>query len=190
LYVVGFRDDLRREYLGGQPVGRGRRKSITASAPPLVPGQKLPPPPELSPEQVAIWNEVIAPLPSGWINGGSEPLARVLCQHIAFSDGLCRDIELARAELTAALAEPATDAKEEKAKAVRCRKARAQVLSLSRAHLLQTGAIARLSQKLRLTKLSQYMRSSEGAAIAARSMPSGPEPWNDWRGGNGGGREQ
>jgi len=41
-----------------------------------------------------------------------------------------------------------------------------------------------LSQKLRLTKLSQYTRDAESAAIAARSTPTGPMmPWEDWPGG-------
>jgi hypothetical protein len=160
---------------------RGRRKSITATAAPLIPGAKLPPPPELTPEQASIWARTIAPLPPGWINGGSEPMARALVQHISFSDQLAADIELARSELAAALAEPADDVKAEARKAVRIRRARAQVLSLSRAHLLQSGAIARLSQKLRLSKLSQYTRDAETSAIASRNLPSGPAaPWEDW----------
>jgi hypothetical protein len=172
-------------------MGRGRTRTVTDSTPPLIPGQRLPPPEGLTPAQAAIWDKVIGTLPSGWINGGSEPLAKELCRHIDQSDRLARDIEWARSELTAAMAEPADDVKAQKAKATRCRKIQSLVLSLMRAHLLQSGAIARLSQKLRLSKLSQYMRSSEGAAIAARNSPSAvPEPWNDWGGGNGGGGQQ
>jgi hypothetical protein len=165
---------------------RGRTKTVTSATPPLIPGTKMPAPPELSAEQSAAWDRIVGSLPQGWITDGSAPLMKELCRHIDFGDRLSRDIEVARSELAALVNEPADDVKAEKAKAVRCRKARAQILILMRAHLLQTGAIARLSQKLRLTKLSQYTRDSESAAIAARSASSTRPPWEDW----GGGRRQ
>jgi len=168
---------------------RGRTRTVTAIAPPLIPGQRMPAPPELSAEQAAIWDRIITPLPQGWITNGSAPLLKELARHIDFGDRLSRDIEAARSELAALVSEAADDAKAEARKATRCRKARAHLLSLMRAHLLQSGAIARLSQKLRLTKLSQYTRSAESAAIAARNAPTVPEPWSDWGDGNGSSRQ-
>jgi hypothetical protein len=164
---------------------RGRTRTVTATAPPLIPGAKLPPPPELSAAQAAIWDRIIGSLPQGWITAGSEPLMRELCRHIDFADGLSRDIELARSEIATLAGDAADDAKVQ----ARYRKARAALLSLMRAHLLQTGAIARRSQKLRLSKLSQYVRDAEAAAIGARSASTAPEPWTDWGGRNGGGRQ-
>jgi hypothetical protein len=173
----------RNRLLGGDFMPRGRTRTVTSATPPLIPGAKLPAPVELSPEQAAVWDRIVGSLPSGWITGGSEPLMKELCRHIDFGDRLSRDIEAARSALTALASEPAADAKAEARKATLCRKARAHLMSLMRAHLLQTGAIARLSQKLRLTKLSQYTRDAESAAIAARNAPTVPEPWNDWPGG-------
>jgi hypothetical protein len=170
-------------------MGRGRTRSVTSATPPMIPGAKLPAPPELSAAQAAIWDRIVNSLPAGWITTSNAPLMTELARHISFADQLAGDIEAARAELAAAVAVIADDVKAQKAKAARCRQARALLLSLTRAHLLQSGAVARLSQKLRLTKFSQYTRSAESAAIAARNASTAPEPWNDWRGGNGG-REQ
>jgi hypothetical protein len=162
---------------------RGRTRTVTSTVSPLVPGAKMPAPPELLPAQAAIWDRIVGSLPQGWITGGSEPLAKELCRHIDHSDRVSRDIEWARSELAAAIAVVADDVKAEKAKAARCRKAQAFLFSLMRMQKLQSDAIGRLSQKLRLTKLSQYTRAAESAAIAARNAPAGPEPWEDWRGG-------
>jgi hypothetical protein len=162
-------------------VGRGRPKSITNPTAPLIPGQRLPPPAELSPAQSVIWDRVIGGLPQNWVTAASEPLAVQLCRHVDFANRLCRDIEAARSELEALADEPADGLKAEKAKATRVRKARAYLLSLTRMHLSQTSVIGLLSTKLRLSKSSQFTRSAESAAIAARSVPSVKPPW-EWDG--------
>jgi hypothetical protein len=170
---------------------RGRTKTITSTAPPFIPGAKLPAPPELSAAQAVIWDRIVGSLPSGWVTAGSEPLAKELVRHIDFGDRLYRDIEQARLELTAlasevAAAEGAGKVGEARKLEARRRRAQSYVFALMRAHRLQTDAIGRLSTKLRLTQLSRYTRDAEAAAIAARSAPTAPEPWTDWGGGNGG----
>jgi hypothetical protein len=163
---------------------RGRTRTITATAPPLIPNQKMPAPPELSPEQAAIWDRIIGALPHGWINGGSEALLKELARHIDYSNRSATDIEWTRSQLAALMSEAATaEGADARKVETRRRKAQSLLLSLMRIHKLQSDAICRLSQKLRLTKLSQYTRAAESAAIAARNAPAGPEPWEDWRGG-------
>jgi hypothetical protein len=176
------------EYIGkslflGDSMPRGRTRTVTSTVSPLVPGAKMPAPPELLPAQAAIWDRIVGSLPNGWITAGSAPLAKELCRHIDFGDRLAVDIEAARSQLTALANEPADDVKAEARKAMRCRKAQAYLFALMRLHKLQSDAMGRLSTKLRLTKLSQYTRAAESAAIAARNASTVPEPWNDWRGG-------
>jgi hypothetical protein len=141
----------------------GRSRTVTATAPPLIPGTKLPPPPELSPAQALVWDRIIAPLPVGWISAENAHLLKELCRHAVYADNLCREIEAARASPDA---KPAT------------------VLALMRAHVLQSRCMATLATKLRLTKASRYVRDAEAAAIASRNSPAGAVmPWNDWPGG-------
>jgi hypothetical protein len=166
---------------------RGRTRTITSVVAPIIPGQRMPPPPELSAEQATIWDRIIGALPQGWITDGSAPLLVQLARHIDFSDRLSRDIDRVQSEIAALESEPADDAKAEARKVARVRKAKAFHMGLLRAHGVQSNAIGRLSQKLRLTKLSQYMRSAEAAAIAARNAPA-VKPWEGWE--SGGGRSQ
>jgi hypothetical protein len=159
-------------------MSRGRIRTVTDSTPPLIPGQRMSAPPELSPEQAATWDRIIASLPQGWITPGSAPLLKELCRHIDHADRLSSDINQVQAqhrELTTAAIAPGADARIIKLS----RQTRSHLFSLMRLHRLQSDAIGRLSQKLRLTKLSQYTRDAESAAIAARNG-AGPRPWTDW----------
>jgi hypothetical protein len=152
-------------------MSRGRTRSVTSHAVPLIPGTRMPPPETLSSAQAATWNEVVRALPQGWIRRENAALLVAWCRHCDYSDQLAGDIEQARAEVAAA------------ADLNAARRARSALFSALRAHKLQTDTIARLSQKLRLSQLSRYTRDAEGAAIAARSASTVPDPWNDWRGG-------
>jgi hypothetical protein len=122
----------------------------------------MPPPAELSPEQAAIWNRISGRLPDGWITDENAALLVQYARHSVYADQLSRDIEAARAS-------PETKP--------------AAVHALMRAHVLQSRCMATLATKLRLTKLSQYVRSSESAAIAARNAGPSVKPWEDWPGG-------
>jgi hypothetical protein len=157
---------------------RGRIRTVTDSTPPLIPGQRMSAPPELSPEQAATWDQIVASLPQGWITPGSAPLLKELCRHVDHADRLSADIARVQAqhlELTTGAIAPSADSRISKLS----RQVRAHLFSLMRLHKLQSDAIGRLSQKLRLTKLSQYTRDAESAAIAARNG-AGPRPWTDW----------
>src|SRR5262245_61844746 len=164
--------------------GRGRSKTVTSPIGPLIPGERMPAPRELSPEQAAIWNQIIAALPQGWITDASAPLLKELARHIDQGDRLSRDIDLTRSELAALASEPAADAKAEKARATRYRRTQALLFSLIRLHQTQSAAIAHLSTKLRLAKVSQFTRDAESAAIAMRNAGPAVKPWNDWPGGS------
>jgi hypothetical protein len=145
----------------------------------MIPGERMPAPPELSPEQAAIWGKIIAALPQGWVTNGSAHLLKELCRHVDSCDRLSADIERARSEITTLATEPAEGADARRVE-VRRRKGQAHLLSLMRMHRSLSATVASLSGKLRLTKLSQYMRDAEGAAIAARNAPTGKPPWLDW----------
>jgi hypothetical protein len=162
---------------------RGRSRTVTATARPLIPGEKLPPPAELSPAQALVWRRIIDPLPTGWITAENSFLLVALCRHVDHCDRLAIDIEAARSEAASAASEAsaAESVNARKAAETRRRRAQSRELALLRLHVLESSAVARLSQKLRLTKLSRYTRDAEGAAIAARN--AGPQPWNDWGGG-------
>jgi hypothetical protein len=137
----------------------GRSRTITDSAPPLIPGQRMAAPAELSPEQAAVWVKVISRLPAGWITAENALLLKEFARHSVYADQLAADIELARAS-------PGGDPKD--------------VLALLRAHGFQSQRLTSLATKLRLTKLSRYTRDAEAAAIAARSASTAKKPWEDW----------
>jgi hypothetical protein len=175
--------------LGGDFMPRGRTKTVTNVIPPLIPGQRLPAPPELSPEQAAIWDRIVGSLPQGWITDSTAPLMKELCRHTDFGDRLSRDIDRAQSELTALTVEAAA-AEGADARKVEARRRKAQsYFALMRLHKLQSDAIGRLSTKLRLSQLSRYTRSAELSAIAARNSPTAPEPWTDWKNDDGGRRQ-
>jgi hypothetical protein len=138
----------------------GRHRTVTATVPPLIPGQRPAAPAELSGPQQAQWDSIVARLPAGWITDENAPLLKELCRHISFADDLAHDIEHQRAS--------------EKPN-------QRTLLALLRAHGHQTQRLASLATKLRLTQFSRYTRDAEGAAIGARN--AGKHPWDDW--GNG-----
>jgi hypothetical protein len=152
-----------------------RSRTVTDPAPPIIPGSRPTPPPELSPEQQAIWSAIVARLPVGWFSGENLPMLRELCRHIDFANWLAADIAQARSEIIAQAAAEISRSKTQD-----------RLLSLLRAHGYQTERIGNLSTKLRLTKASRYTRDAEGAAIASRNASAGSKPWEDW----GSGRSQ
>jgi hypothetical protein len=143
-------------------MSRAGRRTVTDPSPPIIPGQRPKPPPELNAEQQAIWTSIVGRLPVGWFSGENLPMMKELARHIDFANWLAADIKQARAS-------PNPDRKD--------------MLALLRAHGYQTERIGNLSTKLRLTKASRFTRDAEAAAIASRNASDDIEPWNDWPGG-------
>src|SRR5258706_6646255 len=67
----------------GNPMPRAR--TVTDPAPPIIPGERPTPPPELSPEQQAIWTSIVGRLPQGWFTGENLVLLKELCRHGSFA---------------------------------------------------------------------------------------------------------
>jgi hypothetical protein len=155
----------------------GRTKTVTSTAPVLIPGQRMGPPPELSPAQAATWVEVIGSLPAGWIGRENAALLTAWCRHCDYADGLAADIAEVRAELAEA-ARPSDNCPKVITDPKAVRAARGRLYALLRAHKVQTDSLSRLAARLRLAQSSRYTRSAESAAIHARG--NGTRPWENW----------
>jgi hypothetical protein len=141
---------------------------------PIIPGStKRPsPPPELiDPREIKVWRDIVRSLPADWFTSGSHLLLKALCQHIRLADDTMKDIKQARTEVDEV---KAMSAPPPKLLIEALKKYRAALQS----HLLQTGQIASLSTKLRLTPQSRYGHRS--AKTAAETVSPYPELWNDW----------
>jgi hypothetical protein len=162
---------------------RTRGRTVTDPAPPLIPGERPSPPPELTPPEGDAWRRITGRLPGDYFSAETVPMLKELCRHCCRADELAQEIEAVRAEMQAVAVGSDTTATRAKAEAA----LRASWLTLLRAHGYQSERVGNLSTKLRLTKFSRYMRDAESAAIAARNAPAGPKPWEDWGDGKGGG---
>jgi hypothetical protein len=139
---------------------------LTAStAGPIIPGQREPPPEDLTPKQQAIWREIVTDLDRDWF-GETKPLLKELCCHIDYARQLAAGIEQVRGRL----ADLPVGSAEERAMS-------RQLASLLRQHGRQSSSIANLSTKLRLTPQSR--QSARGADQVRRR--TGTRPWEGWR---------
>ena len=163
--------------------GRGR-KSAEALGAPILPGSWLPAPPDLAPEEAEIWVAVTTNLPNDWFDPGNAPLLKQYVRHVHSADLISADIARWRDEL----AQVDARLREERSRVPPDQKAisREQQLQLQlqkvvrqqlSAHGNQSGHIARLAQKLRLSQKSRYARPDAAAAARKSSFPA---PWTDW----------
>jgi hypothetical protein len=140
----------------------------------VVPGTRIPPPPELNELESAIWRAIVERLPADWFTAENTPLLKELCRHIGHADALSLDIAAVRAVLAGLPASglaPSEAAKEFK-------RATADYHALLRLHAFQTERIGNLSTKMRL---SQQTRLAPAVSRAkADQTPAGPKPWQDW----------
>jgi hypothetical protein len=140
---------------------------------PVIPGRpvKRPPPPaDLEPREKVIWRDLAKSLPPDWF-ATSQTTLKELVQHIALSRDTIADVRRAQAAVDAvrAMPEPST-----KLLLAALREKRAAL----RAHVLQTGQIASLSTKLRLTPQSRWQPAT--AKVRAGEESTGVELWDDW----------
>jgi hypothetical protein len=109
-------------------------------------------------------------MPADWFVT-ALPMLKELCQTIALSRDTMADVRRAQAAVDAvqAMPEPST-----KLLLAALREKRAAL----RAHVLQTGQIASLSTKLRLTPQSRWQPAT--AKVRAGEESDEVEPWNAW----------
>jgi hypothetical protein len=136
-----------------------------SAAGPIIPGQREPPPEDLTPKQQAIWVEIVADLDRDWFSE-TRPLLKELVCHIDYARELAAGIERVRSRLAGV---PVGSAQE--------RAISRELASLLRQHGRQTSSIANLSTKLRLTP--QARQSARGADQVRRR--TGTRPWERWQ---------
>jgi hypothetical protein len=95
---------LKRERLVGRlktsrvgrmlPMQRGRKSSdsLSTSVVSIVPGERPPPPEDLTDEQAAIWQSTLARMPADWATPEIWPLLKQLCRHESVSAMLGREL--------------------------------------------------------------------------------------------------
>jgi hypothetical protein len=135
------------------------RQSAEAAATEVVavPSPKVAPPDDLTEEQATVWRSITARLPSTWFGSDNTPVLRELCRHVVYSRQLAGELDSIRGK-----SGPAN---------------RKLMLSLLRAHALQSNRIADLSTRLRLTNQSV---DRDKAATLRKSEVDGPKPWEDF----------
>ena len=140
---------------------------------PIIPGstKRPPPPPGLDPREIKVWRDIVRSLPADWFTSGGQLLLKELCRHIRLSDDTVADIKRERAAVDEVMAMPKPPTK---LLVEALRKYRAAL----QCHALQSGQIASLSTKLRLTPQSKYGHRS--AKTAAETVSPYPDPWSDW----------
>jgi hypothetical protein len=125
------------------------------------PGKPLPPPPELTAEQQAIWHEIVDPFPAERFDAGSVPVLIGLVCHMVLARQLNEQLEALRKRTLITSAA----------------KGQRQIfLELAKMAQAESHLIAMLSVKLRLTDQSKTRKLV--AERARESMPIGPRPWD------------
>jgi hypothetical protein len=130
---------------------------------PLIPGERMSAPTDMTEEAAREWTAITTALPSQWITPENAPLLRELCYHICYARAAREGIERAKA------------AGDNKA-----------VARLLRMHGAQSERIASLSTKLHLSPSSRYRperaeRAARGEGdTQLRTWDDGPpvrKPW-------------
>jgi hypothetical protein len=134
-----------------------------AVVPLAIASPELPPRAELTPEEAAIWGEIVGSMPASWFDSGNAPVLVELCRHVALSRWIAAEMEtMRRATLTATTA--------------RGQKQRAIYRELAQAAREESKLIAMLSVKLRLTN-SSHRRDARYDDRARLVTPIGRPPW-------------
>src|SRR6516164_725800 len=106
------------------------RQSAEAAALEMValPAPKLPPPADITEEQATIWRAIVDRLPAAWFGSDNAPVLTELVRHISYARKVAQELEAVQGK-----SGPAN---------------RKLMLSLLRAHALQSNRIADLSTRL------------------------------------------
>jgi len=142
---------------------RGRKSATELAMAPLVVIEPRPPAPsELTDEESAQWEAIVARMPSKWFTKETHPLLVQLCRHIIAARRLAQLIEQA--------------AHGDEDFAVE------YYMRLLRALTGQTAIIASVSTKLRITPQSSYDAKVAGTAKGNSSDLTPPWEWDGKRG--------
>jgi hypothetical protein len=135
---------------------------------PIVPGERQPPPPELTSEEQRIWVDISASMPWDWFTADVRPLLTELCRHVVYARFLAAEIDAVRQRLG-----------EVERWGGEYDKWRAELSKLMRAHALQSERISQLATKLRMTNQSRYQ--ARGGEQNRRTVSGAVEkPWETW----------
>lgn len=74
-------------------VQRGRKSAESLSAVTIIPGQRPPPPPELTKEQAAAWKAVVGRMPVEWFDAPAQILLTEFCRHSAICGIISQQID-------------------------------------------------------------------------------------------------
>src|SRR4051812_13770925 len=72
---------------------RGRKSAESLSAITIIPGQRPPPPPELTKEQAAHWKAMVARMPADWFDAAAQILLTEMCRHTAICFVVAQQID-------------------------------------------------------------------------------------------------
>lgn len=133
----------------------------------IVPGDKLPPPKDLTAKERKVWVSIVDPLPSGFFTLEMTPLLRSLVKAIMYARSLEAVVDRLMPE---AESWPAHDERW------------AQVDARMREVRAWHTEIVQLSRALRLSKQARYPAVKADAATR-RTATTAPRPWENWRGG-------
>ncbi len=135
---------------------RGRKSAAELAIAPLITIEPRPvAPSDLVDEEAAEWEKIVSRMPAIWFTKETHPLLVQLCRHIIASRRLAQLIHQA--------AHGDEDFQVE------------YYMRLLRALACQTGVIASVSTKLRITPQSSYTAKTAGTAKG--DVPDGPPPW-------------
>ena len=136
---------------------------MLAASGPMVPGEHLPPPPDLSGGAPARdeWNRIVTTMPAGFLTAEHQTLLRELVRHTLFARAFG---EMAEGLLLEVRYLPREDA--------RWRDLRRALDQ----HCQQTEKVQKLSRSLRITKTSRYDKYD----TATKRSTAAPPPWLDW----------
>jgi hypothetical protein len=130
---------------------RGRKSSASLSVVAAIPNYRPEPPPELGPEEAAVWRFTVAAMRPDWFGGETHPLLAQYCRHVVIARTL--------------------------ANAITATTAKSDMVMLDRLNRLlamqarETAAIAKLATRMRMTQ--QATRNSKTVA----NVNPGPKPW-------------
>lgn len=141
----------------------------------VIPGARAPAPPELEPEAVPLWVEIVNRLPADWVVSENKVLLREYCRHALYADAFARDIAAVRAQLD----ELAVGLQPDRATLTLVATTTEKLHELHRMHGFETDRLVTLATKMRFTQQSKYF--PDKAAVRSRnSAPAGLPPWQDW----------
>ena len=133
---------------------RGRKSAAELAVAPVVTVEpRATAPDELTEHEARIWDAIIASMPGDWFRAETHPLLIQYCRH---------SVAAWRISLLIQQTEEDEDGFDE-----------TRWLRLQRAQVQQSGALAALATKMRLSQQSRY-----GARAAATATQyTGPKPW-------------